>query len=427
MLTEFALKNFKALKDVSLSLGRINVLIGPNGTGKSSVLQALALLKQSIGELKLVTSGEALDLGNYEDIVHRRMKETPIEFRLVTPVCDVRVGPKSFRYVARFKEAVYDARFDRSGLHSHRLHVGGLDPGIVASWGRVAGAEVRPREVDLRFGTMKLDAPAEVGRGIQISGWSLLSGVDESTAQAARAAFNSVFMAIESVLRQTYVIPPIRGFDKPAYPLQQEPVDDFFTARGPEEQASHVLSTIAYRRELEEAISEFSERALGLRMRVKLIPDKRVSAEAYNGSGTNLVNEGFGANQLMVLLAQMVIAPEDSLLGIEEPEIHLHPRAQAALAEIFVEFVTSQRKQVILTTHNEHILMGLLTQVARGRLNAEDLRIYYFEKDNAGAANAELLELDGRGRLKGGLKGFFEANIGELENYLQAVSKPRTG
>lgn len=157
-------------------------------------------------------------------------------------------------------------------------------------------------------------------------------------------------------------------------------------------------------------------------MRIKLIPDKRVSAEAYNGSRTNLVNEGFGANQLMVLLAQMVVAPEGSLLGIEEPEIHLHPRAQAMLAEIFAELATREGKQILLTTHNEHILIGLLTQVAEGKLKPEDLAVYYFDKEGP-AAKATKLAVDEKGGLKGGLRGFFEADIEQAERRLQALVK----
>ena len=50
MITNITLENFKCFRQVSINPKRLTVLIGPNGTGKSSILQALLLLKQSVGE-----------------------------------------------------------------------------------------------------------------------------------------------------------------------------------------------------------------------------------------------------------------------------------------------------------------------------------------------------------------------------------------
>lgn len=428
MFREFALKNFKALKDVTVSLGSITVLIGPNGTGKSSVLQALALLKQSRGQRRLLTS-DGVDLGAYDQVVHRRAKRKVIEFRLVAAVPEVDVAMEGRRrHRARFRGATYQAGFDDGALVGHRLELGGPGGSMVGSWNRARGTRMEPREIEAGPCRLSLDAMETVANAIRVIGISSPAGVDASVAEAIRRAYGAAFMGIHNALGRTYVVPAIRGFDKPAYALRDEPVDDFSTGAGPGEQASRALSTIAYERELEDSISDQSDRIVQLRVRARLVPEKNVFAEARaaDGSRTNVVNEGFGANQLVVLLAQLVVAPEDSLLAIEEPEIHLHPQAQAILAEVFAEVATREGKQILLTTHSEHVLMGLLTQVAKGALKPKDLRVYYFQKDRLGVASAEPLEVDAQGRLKGGLKGFFEANIDELDHYLRAVSEPGT-
>jgi hypothetical protein len=243
-----------------------------------------------------------------------------------------------------------------------------------------------------------------------------------SLTNAEQEQVNAYLGSPSEIFRIFFVVPAVRGFESTVYRLGSEALDDLFGARSAQLDAERVLTTIAYRRELEAEISDFSEKVLGVRLRVKLIPDKQVSAEAYNGSSLNLVNEGFGANQLMVLLAQLVIAPPDSLVGVEEAEIHLHPKAQSDLARIFVELVRSHGKQIILTTHSEHMVMGLLTSVARGDLSPEHLRVYYFQKQN-GVASAERLGVDEAGRLQGGMKGFFEASVGQLSSYLTALSE----
>jgi len=92
---------------------------------------------------------------------------------------------------------------------------------------------------------------------------------------------------------------------------------------------------------------------------------------------------------------------KDAVLCIEEPEIHLHPKAQASLCDAFVEVVRRLGTQLVLTTHSEHILIGLLTAVATGQLKPEELAVYEFSRDGESAV-AERLDVTPQGQIKGG-------------------------
>ena len=105
---------------------------------------------------------------------------------------------------------------------------------------------------------------------------------------------------------------------------------------------------------------------------------------------------------------------------IEEPEIHLHPKAQADLAEVLAEEARAGDKQVIMTTHSEHILNRLLTLVAEGTLPLEDLAIYAFEKDDQGVCSAHPLKVYANGTVEGGIKDFFDTNLAEMNRYAKA-------
>ncbi|HLB11779.1 MAG TPA: AAA family ATPase, partial [Dehalococcoidia bacterium] len=72
MLQQVSLRNFKAFEEVSIDFGLITVLIGPNGTGKSSIAQALMLMKQSKGQVDLRLNGPYLYLGDYQDVIHQK-------------------------------------------------------------------------------------------------------------------------------------------------------------------------------------------------------------------------------------------------------------------------------------------------------------------------------------------------------------------
>ena len=106
---------------------------------------------------------------------------------------------------------------------------------------------------------------------------------------------------------------------------------------------------------------------------------------------------------------------------IEEPEIHLHPGAQADLASVLVKEAVSENKQIMMTTHSEHVAGRLLTLVAEGKLSADDLAIYSFEKDKAGVCSASKIEVTDRGQVIGGLNSFFETDLNEMRRYVEAL------
>ena len=106
---------------------------------------------------------------------------------------------------------------------------------------------------------------------------------------------------------------------------------------------------------------------------------------------------------------------------IEEPEIHLHPKAQADLAEVLADTAKAEDKQIIMTTHSEYVAGRLLTLVAEGKLTTDDLAIYAFDKDEKGECSATEIEVTERGQVKGGLTGFHEATRDEMRRYADGL------
>ena len=81
MITNITLENFKCFRQVSINPKLLTVLIGPNGTGKSAVLQALLLLKQSVGEDHIVLNGDCINLSGPDDILPNFLQPSlPVHF-----------------------------------------------------------------------------------------------------------------------------------------------------------------------------------------------------------------------------------------------------------------------------------------------------------------------------------------------------------
>ena len=164
------------------------------------------------------------------------------------------------------------------------------------------------------------------------------------------------------------------------------------------------------------------KRITGVGFRVDIVPPQSAKpvSEAVAGD-LSILAEGFGTNALVHLLFEVVRTVSGATVLIEEPEIHLHPKAQADLASILTEEAKSGDKQMIITTHSEHVVGRLLTLVAEGTLSAGELAIYSFEKDEMGVCSASEIEVTDRGQVSGGLKSFFETDLDEMKRYVEAL------
>jgi hypothetical protein len=122
----------------------------------------------------------------------------------------------------------------------------------------------------------------------------------------------------------------------------------------------------------------------------------------------DLVDAGEGVLKVLPVLAAIALAgrraPEaPRILAIEEPESHLHPTLQRALAEYIVDAVREYHQDgrcIILETHSQHILLGVQIQVARGRLRPDQVQVYWVHQER-GRSRAEPVRLDEDGRLVG--------------------------
>jgi len=134
----------------------------------------------------------------------------------------------------------------------------------------------------------------------------------------------------------------------------------------------------------------------------------------------NLADIGFGASQLLPIIVEGFMRKKGSLLLIEQPEIHLHPRLQAMLADLFIDIV-NDGKQVIVETHSEHILLRLQRRVAENKLSYKDIAIYYFEPSEEGTKIMHV-EMNEDGTLKTWPEGFFEEDLEESYLLLKALA-----
>lgn len=375
MLQQLVLENFKGLKKAVIDFGRITVLIGPNGTGKSSISHALMVLRQSIGGDELKVSGPLINLGSFNDVLTKGTSKKTIGLTI-----SVGVGEYPALNITEKASYSYKAHFNPK-LINFDAEIGG--PGkkyLTAKETRSSSGTVEPNaftrklpsgEISIKLVTQKLIVSSLlVGRLFHTK------GLDDE-AEAFEEQVTEYLSAIKALLSNTYYVPAIRGLEQPNYALANKPTMDFAPGQNAE-----LASTFAYAgTDIKEMVSRWSESITGSTLAAPVVPGRNVAITSYAvPEGIPVIGDGFGTNQLVRLLLTLAITPRHSVLAIEEPEIHLHPKAQEMLCDILVETAKAQDKQIVLTTHSEHVLYRFVSAVRIGTLARHELAIYYFEE-----------------------------------------------
>ena len=106
----------------------------------------------------------------------------------------------------------------------------------------------------------------------------------------------------------------------------------------------------------------------------------RVTTSSANGDYVNIADVGFGVSQVLPVLVSLLVAEEGQLVYIEQPELHLHPRAQYGLAIIMAE-AARRGVKLVLETHSALLLLHIRTSMATGDLDRDLVKLHWFSRD----------------------------------------------
>ena len=152
----------------------------------------------------------------------------------------------------------------------------------------------------------------------------------------------------------------------------------------------------------------------------------QIEVKVHSSSHHNIADVGYGVSQSLPILVDLISAEQMSgsrrqpphsgslTFMLQQPEVHLHPRGQAALASLFVEFLAQSRKRrrqhrILIETHSDYIIDRLRILVRQSRINHDDVAILYFEPLGK-AVKMHNIHLDSNGNLRGeppGYRAFF--------------------
>ena len=435
MINEIRLKNFKLHESAVIAATPITILIGPNNSGKSSVLQAPLCLRQAVARndqnfMEIFKRGDAsyhqpylypkgvelIDLGAFDDVLRHGCDETAIG---LTGVIDLR-KPKQY---ATSVQVSFDVNVRENRLAYHKGQVLSQSTGF--DWRYPPGEDDPAHEFSIEYKGCRIQFKPGTDFGLihEVSR-SHPGNMGQEELVDVQAFVRQLLKAPVRLLKSLHPVFPVRGFEEWGYPLPDEASAD--VARMVlSDRMMAIISILAYNKDLVGRLSDWLDELMGLRLDARLLPGRRVTIRCIPSGRqreTGLTGEGSGAQQLPFILLPIGMAESGESIFLSEPEVHLHPKAQSALAALLLKIVEKEPRQLFIETHSEHILHSFLNAVGKGTLEREKLAIYYFENEQ-GCSSIRPLDVNERGQVEGGLPGFFEHSLSELTDFLSAVSK----
>lgn len=413
MASKIIVEGFKSIGTrVEVEVRPLTLLAGANSSGKSTLMQAILLLKQTLEANydpgPLLLNGPNVKFTSIEQLLHVGSARTDgftIGFGMSgSPTFETKFG------WSKSTKGVCVSRFRLWFWSGHKCE---LKPKMT----REEMIEAVPVTFRPKDGKPLLEVvQARFALGIVLG--------DENS------KFRFPLLPYDlSPLQEILHIPGLRGNPERSYRL---------SASGPsfpgtfENYTASVISR--WMKEDKAKVSKLGEqlKRLGLTWKVeaKKLDDANVELRVgrlprpVKGGARDLVNiadVGFGVSQALPVVVALLEAKPGQLVFIEQPEIHLHPKAQVAMAGLLAD-AAKRGVQLVIETHSSLLLLAVQTLVAEGDLDPELVKLHWFTRDQkSGATKITSADLDEEGRFGDWPEDFDDVALSAQSKYLDAV------
>lgn len=366
MLNNIELHNFKSAKELSVKLAPLTVLTGLNGSGKSTILQAIGLLKQSLKEgisaQKLLLRGNIVRLGRSEDV--------------------------------RFEDAVDD---------EIRIIIETPNGKTVLSAPTIPGLDTLP----LRHSGDVDDVIDQLQNGFQFIQADRITPATQYE-QASTLERDVGWLGCGGEYTVDFLL---RNENLKISPKRQYSIEHFTLS-------ADLLKQVAPTESLIDQTSGWLQHlSPGVRPLAVAVELADATSLSFSYTGTSLEsggrdhrpsNVGFGLTYCLPIIVACLAAQKGAILLLENPEAHLHPRGQFALGQLLA-LCAADGVQIIVETHSDHILNGIRVAAKKAEILNTDVSVHFFSRDiETGESSVVSPILYSNGRFSEWPEGFFD-------------------
>ena len=385
MITQIELGHFKCFQALKLPLQQLTLLSGPNSSGKSTVLQALIIVHQTMRDSewssRLKLNGSAVSLGTVKDVIDQVHGRGEICVAL------------SHDEMEKFHWVFRGNRDERSMA---------LQEGIFTSQ--------QSNVIDFND-----QQPLHYLSPVPQSDHSLIRLIRRMTYLSAerlgpRESYSYDDSQLVSIVgsRGEHAVSML--FTGANEPVPQKLVDDTVPPTRIRQVEARLSSFFPGFMLTTDPVQRANAISLGI----------RTSKET---EFLRTINIGFGLTQVLPIVVAALSAEEGDLLLIENPEVHLHPAGQAQMGRFLAE-VAAAGVQVVIESHSDHILNGIRRAVRDELLSHQNTALHFFRERESdellGKPQVESPMLDSRGDVDYWPEGFFDQFDGDMEYFISS-------
>ena len=347
IMEKLEIKGFKCFKDISIPINELTVLVGSNGFGKSTTIQALLLLRQALDNGNWVALNDTfgLELGTTSDIINQNYSESNIAIRLLD-------------------------NFDGKLLIGCKLNIEDkLDELVLPSELNIASDETLFSNSHFYYVSAEREGPRTSQK---LSPMDFLScGTrGERTAQVLGTDAGMVKILTE------------RMFPGSKNPNLNAQVNEWLSS------IFHKIKVVA-------------------NIDTKLMRASIRTSNQFAIGDVQTTNMGFGLSYVLPIIVDGLVAESNSLFVVENPEAHLHPAAQTAIG-YFLAFIAFSGVHVILETHSDHVIDGIQLFGLQHKDWLSKITINNYGIDDGGAPVVTPISIDEAGNYSDWPKGFMD-------------------
>lgn len=477
MISKISLKNFKAFKKLeNFELKPITILCGINSCGKTSIIQSILLLKQTIESQKrniLLLNSKYVKLGTFENIIFNKDKKQTIQFNFEFSVNLKELGKRSayifiirnlitqeyfkalrdanenlkfeFLLGIKIKDEIDDSKFSYlKPIMIDHLRIYTKDKIIKEKEYRGSCINLQFVKKDLyKFVFRNLvsnyrDKKVESGEQlIKIDGFSQFYPIiQDREGKVPIKIFRSIDFILNEIFRNYRFIGPLREEPSRRYIYEDEVLEIgikgensayLFLNEMEKKLSNHFFYNLekdnfelVKKINLEQAVYRYLE-VLGIK-NFEVSPQKEIIYMYLKSNSApisvNIADSGFGTSQIFPIILEGLRMERGDTLILEQPEIHLHPKMQMQMADFFVALAKSN-KNLLVETHSDHIIYRLVRRIIENKVDSDLIKIYFIKPTEDGSTYEEIKINEIKGIIKWP-KDFFDQGASEQEKIIKA-------
>ena len=369
MIHNVILRNIKCFASQSFELAGLNILTGINGAGKSTFIQSILLANQTGLDGSIDLNGSLVEIGDYSDIRFDLANDDSVSIKIVTDKGHCEWGYEEGHTFG--KTSPFTLLPVLSGSIENFSNVSDSLLYISAErWGPRSSVPVNTHNSN----------PYWLGKYGEFT-ISFLNSLSSSTIR-----------------------------DEHGQSIANTRADD---PRIHNEAVGNII--------LSNVIAWMGEITPNVNINASVIREAMIGYSSFSFGGSSSYkasNVGFGLSYVLGIVTALVAARKGSVVILENPEAHLHPRAQSQLGRLMA-LASLAGVQVIIETHSEHIINGVRIQVRKETVKPEIINIFYVSRDEIKMeSQVEQLALNEVGQLDSWPDGFFDQQANDMKTLI---------